>query len=155
MSWWDTDNDDDVIGDQPADLNRQSLQQMVTTRAHRGEGKPTLAELLRAIGNAAATAGKELLDNVPTELSEITAVLKSGETISSGPLEEDPKISDLVSILTENLHAIHDVYQERWERKPRLSEWLYAFAFVLLYQPEDFLSDGVDHPPSRIEVGRS
>lgn len=144
MSWWDTDNDDDVIGDQPADLVRHSLQQVASAQ------KPALDDLLRAIGAVAKSAeGKEMLEKVPPKLQGVSAVLKSGEKVSAKP-EEDK--GTLVRSLTENLRATRDVYKERWERNPRLSEWLSVLSFVLRYRPEDFLEDGKDRPPANFTV---
>ncbi len=151
MSWWDTDNGDDVIGDQAADLIRHSLQQAATEKVKRAHEKPSLSDILRAVGGVAATDNKRHLNDVPADLIEIIAVLDSGGTISSGPLG-DSTPDDLVSVFRENLAAIHNVYQERWERKPRMTEWLSALEFVLRYRPEEFLSDGVEHSPSRLEV---
>lgn len=151
MSWWDTGNGDDVIGDQSADLVRHALQQIAEARAKGSQEKPTLAELLRAIGIVAISAGGQMLEDKPANPRKIVAELKSGETISSGPFREDAGTSDLVPILAGNLRAIAEVYQERWERKPRLSELLYAFEFVLRYRPEDFLRDGLEHPPTKLK----
>jgi hypothetical protein len=145
MSWWDTNNDDDVIGDQPADLVRHSLQQVAAAQ------KPALDDLLSAVGAVVKSAeGKEMLEKVPPKLHGISAVLKSGETVSAKP--EGEGTPDLVRSLTENLRAIRDVYKERWERNPRLSEWLAVLAFVLRYRPEDFLADGKDRAPGNLTV---
>jgi hypothetical protein len=147
MSWWDTDEGDDVIGDEPADLIRHSLQQIAVGK------KSKLEDLLRAIGIVAKSdAGKKMLENLPANLRDITATLKSGETLSAQPAEEDATAKDLVTALTDNLRAIQKVYQERWERNPRLSEWLSVFAFVLRYRPEDFLEDGTVHPPANLKA---
>src|SRR5215510_6449241 len=131
MSWWDTGEDDDVIGDEPADLIRHSLQEIAAGR------KPKLEELLGAIGVVTnGIVGKEMLENVPANLRGITAKLKSDETVSVRLYTGDEVNKDLLAVLTDNLRAIQRVYQERWERNPRLSEWLSAFAFVLRYRPE-------------------
>jgi hypothetical protein len=152
MSWWDTGNKDDVIGDQPADLVRHVLQEIVETRAQRSEPKPKLADLLRAIGIVATTADGKMFEDVPGTLREIVAELKSGQTVSSGLLPAVHETNDLVSILTRNLNEIAKIYQERWERNLRLSEWLETFSFVLRYRPEEFLDDGVAHPPSELKA---
>ncbi len=152
MSWWDTGNGDDVIGDQPADLARHGLKRIVEAKAQQSQEKPRLADLLRAIGAVATTAGEQLLDKTPANLREIVAELKSGQTISSGLLEERREAGDLESTLKENLRTIAGVYQERWERNPRLTEWLDVLSFVLRTRPEDFLHDGAEHPPAQLKA---
>src|SRR6266550_4264100 len=152
MSWWDTDDGDDVIGDEPADLIRHSLQQIAERQ------KPKLEDLLRAIGTVAKSdARKKMLENIPANLRGITATLKSGETISAQTSADDATTRDIVATLTENLRAIRKIYQERWERNPRLSEWLSLFSFVLRYRPEDFLEDGTVRAPANltVDVGKS
>jgi hypothetical protein len=149
MSWWDTGNDDDVIGDEAADLVRHGLERIVEKTAG---AKPRLADLLRAIGVVAITNSGKLLDGVPNDLHEIVAQLKSDQTISSGVLSRWSETNDVVSMLNENLAEVAQVYTERWERNPRLTEWLETFSFVLRARPEKFLSDGSEHPPSEITV---
>ncbi len=90
-----------------------------------------------------------MLEKVPPKLQGVSAVLKSGEKVSAKP-EEDK--GTLVRSLTENLRATRDVYKERWERNPRLSEWLSVLSFVLRYRPEDFLEDGKVRPPANFTV---
>ena len=152
MSWWDTGNKDDVIGDQPADLVRHALQEIVQTRSQQGADKPSLAGLLRAIGAVALSASGTLLEEVPANLREIVAELKSGQTVSSGLLRGSAEQEDIVWILTKNLREIEAVYRERWERNPRLTEWLDTLSFVLRYRPEEFLQDGVKNPPSQLSA---
>src|SRR5262245_65902140 len=151
MSWWDIGNKDDVIGDQPADLVRHALQEIVQkTRSQQGAHKPSLADLLRAIGAVALSASGTLLEEVPANLREIVAELKSGQTVSSGVLHGSDEQEDIGRILTKNLREVVAVYSERWERKPRLPEWLETLSFVLRYRPEEFLQDGVGKPPSQL-----
>jgi len=151
MSWWDTGEGDDVIGDQPADQVREALQQIVDARAKRSQDKPVLADLLRAIAIATSSAGTVLADP-PADVQQIVAQLKSGQTVSSGSSPDGRETRDLVEPLAVCLRALGTIYQDRWERKPRLSEWLRSLEFVLKYRPEDFLRDGAAHPPQRIET---
>ena len=150
MSWWDTGNGDDVIGDQPADVVRHGFQEIVERRARRSEAKPELADVLRAIGAVAVSSRGRMLEGVPQNLREIVAELKSGPRISSGALPAVPESDDLVSVLTRNVSDVAKVYGERWERNPRLSEWLDTLSFVLRYRPEEYLEDGVEHPPAQL-----
>jgi hypothetical protein len=152
MSWWDTGNNDDVIGDEPADLVRHGLQQIVETRSQQSKEKPKLADLLRAIGAVTIAESGKVLDGAPGNLREIVAELKTNRTVSSGVLSAKPEAGDLVSILTANLVEIAAVYKERWERNPRLSEWLETLSFVLRARAEEFLEDGSEHPPSQLVV---
>lgn len=152
MSWWETGNGDDVIGDQPADLVRHGLRKIAETRTNQAQEKPRLAELLQAIGTVATGAGGKTLEAVPPNLREIVAELKSAQTLSSGLIRDSPQTRDLVSILSDSLGEIAAVYQERWERNPRFSEWLQSIIFVLRYRPEDFVSDGVQHPPAQLKA---
>lgn len=152
MSWWDTGNNDDVIGDQPADLVRHGLQKIVETRAGQSPEKPRLADLLAVVGLVASGAAGQLLEDASLNVREIVAELKSGQTISSGLIRDRPEVNDLFPILKENLRAIAEVYQERWERNPRLTEWLETLSFVLRYRPQDFLQDGAEHPPTQLKA---
>lgn len=141
MSWWDTGENDDVIGDQPADLMRHSLQDIAARR------KPKLEELLRAIAAVASSeAGKKMLENVSGDTVHVTAKLQSGETVSVRAPSDDQVDDDLVAALTDNLRGLQKQYQEYMERNPRLSEWLSVLAFVLRYKPEEFLEDGAARP---------
>ena len=152
MSWWNTGNKDDITGDKPADLARSALQRIVRERESRSQEKPELADLLRAMGIVATgLAPKDFADQT-AGMRQLFAELKSGERVASGPLRVEARSKDLLGPLTESLRVIADAYQERWERKPRLSEWLNAFEFVLRYRPEDFLEDGCKHQPAKIKV---
>jgi hypothetical protein len=152
MSWWNTGKDDDVIGDQPADLARETLLRIVEEREMRGREKPTLVELLRGIGLLAIADASQDFEELPLPPRQIIAELRSGEKISSGPLDDRADTGDLGRPLCTLLGEMGKVYRERWGRKPRFAEWLESFAFVLRYCPEDFLQDGVDHPPVNIQA---
>ena len=150
MSWWDTGNKDDVIGDEGADRARHAFGEIAETRAQQGQEKPRLADVLRAIGTVAIGARGTLLEAVPPTLREIVAELKTGQTVSSGVLRGPAEENDLVRILNKSLSEIAAVYSERWERNPRLTEWLETLAFVLRSRSEKFLEDGAEHPPEEL-----
>jgi hypothetical protein len=153
MSWWDTGHNDDVTGDQPADFTRQALKRLVASRSERSEKRPALADVLQAIALVALRTGNDALADSPTHMPQITAKLESGESISSKLSHTDNTdntLGDIVEALNDSLQEIVRVYHERWERKPRLSEWLYAFEFVLGYRPEDYLIDGTSHAPVKL-----
>jgi hypothetical protein len=151
MSWWNTGNKDDVTGDKPADIARSALQRILRERKSRSKEKPALADLLRAIGVVATGMAEKNLDGQTAGPPQLFAALKSGERVASGPLRVDARSEDLIEPLTEGLRAMAEAYQERWERRPRLSEWLNAFEFVLRYRPEEFLEDGLKHQPAKIK----
>lgn len=155
MSWWDTGNKDDVIGDEPADLVRHALTEIAQTRAQRAQEKPKLADLLHAVVTVALTSRGKLLEKTPSGLKEIVVELKSGETVSSVLLQGAGATSDIVRLLTENLGQVAAVYRERWQRNPRFSEWLETLSFVLRYRPEEFLHDGQEFPLSELSAPAS
>jgi hypothetical protein len=140
MGWWDTGENDDVIGDKPADFMRHSLQDIASRR------KPKLEELLRAIAAVAKNqAGQKMLENVPATV-QVTAKLESDEKVSVSAPSADKPDDELLAAVTDNLSGIQKLYQEYIERNPRLSEWLSVFAFVLRVKPEEFLDDGAARP---------
>lgn len=150
MSWWDTGEGTDVIGDQPADVLGHVLRRIAEERAQQSRQKPTLSELLRALGTVASEARGKQLEDVPESLREIVAHLGSGVTVSSGPLGDDRDNRDLAAEIRAGLDAVADIYRSRWERNPRLSEWLECFTFVLGYRPEQYLQDGSSRAPVKI-----
>jgi hypothetical protein len=153
MSWWDTGKGDDVIGDQPADIVRHSLKELADSRTQKSLEKPALIDLLQAIGVVVKGAGRAELEDTSAEVKEIVAALKSGQTLSAGRISDaGDSQTDVVRAMTRQLREIGSVYQERWERKPRLSEWLETLSFVLRVKPEDFVHDGLDHAPSTIRA---
>jgi hypothetical protein len=152
MSWWDTGNGDDVIGDQPGDILRHSLLAIATADSKHEQPKPTLQELLRAVAVVVNEAPESQLAK-HSEVGEIVARLKNGATLSSGRLDAQGTLpAALVGPLKAGLRQIADVYQERWQRPPRLPEWLQALTFVLGYRPEEYVRDGVEHAPESVEV---
>lgn len=151
MSWWDTGQQDDVIGDRPADLIGGALKDIARTSADKQLPKPTLESLLRALGLALTTGTGEYLDAHP-DLQEIVAEDALGVRVSSGPLRAEPLVPDLTERLRKALHLNAAAYMERWERKPRLTELLATLEFVLGYRPEDFLVDGAEHVVKKLEA---
>jgi hypothetical protein len=142
MSWWDTGEAGDVIGDQPADIVGRVLRRIADERSQQARPKPTLSELLRAVGTVAVEARGKRLTGVPENLQEISAELKARGTVSSGPLRDDEKTRDLTAELRTAVDEIAEIYKSRWERNPKFSEWLEISTFVLGAQPERYIEDG-------------
>lgn len=150
MSWWDTGEENDVIGDEPADAIRHALLRIVEEKTRQRRPKPKLSELLRAIGAVALRASKEELSMAGSAPKTIVAELKSGGVESSGAFTDAAEDRELEASLAENLTAIAAIYRSRWGKPPKLSEWLESFAFVLRYRPEEYLEDGGQSAPLRI-----
>ena len=150
MSWWDTGEENDVIGDEPADAVRHALLRIAEEKTRQGRPKPKLSELLRAMGTVALRASKEELVMAGSAPQAIVAELKSGETESSGTLTDAAEDRELAASLAENLSVVAAIYRSRWGRPPKLSEWLESLAFVLRYRPEEYLEDGDQRPPIKI-----
>ena len=55
MSWWDTGEGDDVIGDRPADLLISGLKKLGAEREAAGQERPSLDGLLAGLSAALST----------------------------------------------------------------------------------------------------
>jgi hypothetical protein len=125
MSWWDTGEGDDVIGDRPADLLTSALANLAGARGAVGE-PPSLAGLLAGLG--AALSG-------PSRQVELVAETESGPLPTGSEAEAVELMPELRKVLAE----IDASYQERWERDPRPSEVARLTAFVLGPDPGRYL----------------
>ena len=150
MSWWDAGEGTDVIGDQPADVMRRVLKRIAEERLRQSRPKPTLAEVLQVVGTIASEAQSKQLDAVPENMRGLVADLKNGEKVSSSPLGHEKQNQDLAAELRAALDEVAGQYRSRWERSPKFSELLEIVTFVLGYQPERFLQDGIDRVPVKI-----
>jgi hypothetical protein len=126
MSWWDTGNDDDVIGDQPADIVGSTLSSIARDRDADGRGRPSIADLLEAVRTAApAAVGDEPIPKIAAD----------------PPLPGEGRPDDeLVETLRRALADVRTVYEERWNRPARFSELLETVAFVLRPDPAKYVS---------------
>lgn len=140
MSWWDG-PDGEILGDRPADLLGKALEAIVQAREERDEPKLGLQDVLEALA-AALTARGERFDELVAEQTDGPVL------VVRPPAVPDPT---LVDPLREALAKVEQAYQERWERKPTLSEQLKVFDFVL--GSEDFPDAG--DPPLRRLTARS
>lgn len=131
MSWWDI--GEDVIGDTPADIMSRTLGDIARAREQRSRAKPTLQEILD--GFAAALRGID--DGRRYTFGELVALRRSGPAVAANG---DGANDQLVSALRRASDEIETEYQQRFERKPRLSEFLHTLSFVIGHEPERFFS---------------
>src|SRR5689334_8453368 len=123
MSWWPTKVNDDVIGDQTADLLADVLRQFVKTA-----GKPTWAELLSALVTVIRQEAGRDLESYSGSIDNVEALDDSGNTVVSS--EGSDENANLDEALRAALSKISAAYQKRWERRMRVSELLSTFEFV-------------------------
>lgn len=130
MSWWDI--GDDVIGDAPADIMGQALGEIA--RAKQTQAKPTLPEILDGF----AAALRRMDAGQRYSFQKVVARQESGRAVAATGESADDQ---LVSTFGQAFANIETEYQQRFERKPRLSELLQTLLFVIGHEPERFLSD--------------
>jgi hypothetical protein len=130
MSWWDTGRGDDVIGDRPADALGLAFRSL-------GNARPTLDEVLGAIGEVLEGRAHELLEDPQAVRGARVAIRPHAEELAtSGGQGRD----EVRAVVDRALTDVTSAYVDRWERKPRLSEVLAALAFVLRPSPREWLS---------------
>jgi hypothetical protein len=141
MGWWETGQGDDVIGDEPADTITTTLRAMAEAYEEQGKQKPTVQQLLNAILSALRLKPEQFIDE-GNEISIQTLTAKFESTLDNVSSSED-NIADnqLVTALCDAFEEVAVEYEDaEMERKPRLSELLTSIAFVLGYEPEEYLS---------------
>ena len=131
MSWWDI--GEDVIGDTPADIMTRTLVEISRAREQRSRAKPTLQEMLDGF----AAALREMDDGRRYTFRELVALQRSGPAVAASG---DGANDQLISALRQASDEIETEYQQRFERKPRLSEFLHTLSFVIGHEPERFFS---------------
>lgn len=124
MSWWDT-PEGYVLGDAPADIVQTALTDLAARRGQEGKPRPTLAELLAAVGSALGAPG------LVARLEDRPDVAAAGE----------PPPDDLAAALATALDGIGKEYRASLNREPAQEEILETFLFILGYRPERYLSD--------------
>ena len=143
MGWWSTGNGDDVTGDEPADIVTTTLHRIAESRRKRRRRKPSLPELLNAM---AGPLGREpesyLTHRKRFKIKRLIATAR-GRTLRveyTSDLEAGGRPGELEPPIREALTAIATAYEQAVDRKPRLSEVLSSFEFVLGDEPEEYLS---------------
>ena len=138
MSWWDTGEGEDMMGDGPADILSQALGDLSDWREQTVGERPTLPGLLAGLGAALSERGCPVIVTAETRAGRVGG---EGDTARA---EGDTYLPRLRLVLAELAGA----YQERWARDPRPSEVVYAAGFILGPAPERYLrtrdADGLE-----------
>ena len=128
------------MGDGPADAVNQALRSLVATRAASSLPKPTVPEVLGSLAAALRIALPDCIEGGDgVAVHRVVASQESGPEIRAGGEglgAGDPIVDELV----ETICAVAQCYLESWDRKPRLSEVLESFLFVLGALPDRYLS---------------
>jgi hypothetical protein len=136
MGWWRIRQEcDDIIGDGPVDTVTFAMRSITSNGI-----KLNIQELLDALAHTLRTRSVGLIEpEAPSDI-RIEALLSSPPgRLTSGPAVPVPRT---INALEGALRAITGDYQDSsLERKPRLSEVLTIFAFVLRHEPWRFLKD--------------
>jgi len=151
MGWWATGNNDDIIGDGPADIMTDALIDVVSRYGR--SPVLTLQELLDVLVAALRHNPESIVsdaDNV-TKIQVIAEVEKeSGRLSSSASPAPD---EDLLRLFYDAFEKIADEYQESgFNRKPRISELMATVDFVLGYRAESYKSITDDIPIKKISA---
>lgn len=129
MSWWDTGEGDDVIGDRPADLLTSALVELARERERATGERPSLPGLLAGLSEAVSDAGQRAKLTAETQPGPVTGESEAARAEGNA----------LQPQLREALAKINAEYQERWEREARPSEVARLAGFVLGPSPERYL----------------
>ena len=135
MSWWTTE-DNLILGDEPADLVTALLLHIVELK---GGVSLTLQDLLDGILLALENKPDVFSEGDENAISRIAAKVEPGEQEFVG---NDSNLADsqLIDLLSEAFEEIAVSYEDsELERKPSLNELLANVAFVLGYQPDEYL----------------
>ena len=140
MGWWKTGQNNDIIGDAPADMISSMFDRIVRNNEYLGKEKPTLSNLLAAILIALRSEPEKILNQGDAiSIRRLVATINSGATVITS--QEGNTVDDnLANTLREEFELITGEYQESLERKPKLSELLACVAFILGANPEKYLS---------------
>ena len=145
MGWWGTGQDDDIIGDGPADTMLDTFKEIISHDEQQGKQKPTLVELLNAIVAALRRKPEAILaEGSNLSLQSVTAELEGQPdqvSSSDGPPPDDFLVRALFNAFEEIAVEYEDT---ELERKPRVSELLATIAFILRRRTQDYLSSAED-----------
>ena len=151
MGWWATGNNDDIIGDGPADIMTDALIDVVSRYGR--SPVLTLQELLDVLVAALRHNPESIVsdaDNV-TKIQVIAEVEKEPGRLSSSASPAPDE--DLLRLFYNAFEKIADEYQESgFNRKPRISELMATVNFVLGYRAESYKSITDDIPIKKISA---
>ena len=142
MGWWKTGQNDDVIGDRPADIMSSTFEVIARAWGEAMGRRPTLREVLNALAVLLRQKPEAYLADTPRTSIRRFVARMGNESTEVGGSEDEHADQKLVAALADAFEAIAVEYEDSvMERKPRLSELLATLVFVLSYRPEDYLSD--------------
>ncbi len=137
MGWWSYNHN--MMGDSPADIMGRMFATIVERTKVENIPKPTLQELLVSLKLVINQNAEELLlEGGSIQIKKIVAYLEDKRYVVSEELNSS-LIQQLAPIIYENFVECQNTYQETFERKPKLSEFLWAVVFELS-TPEQYLS---------------
>jgi hypothetical protein len=137
MSWFESGNGDDVIGDAPADAVRRALDRIASASLSSRNRTLTLGELLAVIG----AAMKRQPNCVDAGVGKLSGRVSA--RFADGSRERLPGTADeyATEILADALKEVASEYAQRWERMPRLTEVLETITFVLAPRLPRYIAD--------------
>ncbi len=151
MSWWD--DDDDILGDEPADRIKGAWRTLLARRRERGEAPPTLEEGLSTFAAVLRDAALE------TPFRAVVATIGNGELGQDEPRSFDGagSVQDMGgqearSLLAAAVERIVAAYTERFDRPPRPSELVKTLDFVATADPSAYFSDVDEDAMLRLEA---
>lgn len=140
MGWWRIGNDDDVIGDGPADIAQAALEQIARPRRAKAQQKPALDQLLTALASAINRRSGNLLEDGGAACIRRLEARCDPESIYVSADDLSHADPTLVKVLDRALDTVSHEYKDVLQRKPRLSELLHVFRFVLGPEPVRYLA---------------
>lgn len=139
MGWWRIGNDD-VIGDGPADTAQAALEQIAKLRRAKAQQKPALDQLLTALASAINRRRGTLLEDGGAVRIRRLEARCDPESIYVSADDLSHVDRTLVKVLDPALDTLTQEYKDVLQRKPRLSELLHIFRFVLGPEPARYLA---------------
>jgi hypothetical protein len=145
MSWWDDDND--ILGDEPADRIKGAWRTLIARRRARGASAPTLGEALEAFVDAM----REAVPESPFDTLEV--VFDDGHRLSySGEEGGEAGADDLRELLLPALARIVVAYRNRFDRPPRVRELVKTLDFIVTVDPSAYFADVAASALLRLEA---
>lgn len=135
MGWWHTgENEDELIGDEPADAVTSMLAKLTSMRKAKTQPPPTLQQLLDCLAAALKSTESPRLH----DFHGLKARLSDGDELESKANNSEDH--HMIDAIKDGIIEIDEIYREAFERSPTLREIVDNFAFVLGYKPTRFLT---------------